>query len=67
MSVCKMAKRYYPRLWSEERIRTLVEAGRLTTEEAEEIVGHEVPVSTPVADNTVDKLAAAYLKGVDEA
>lgn len=67
MSVFEMAKQYYPRLWSEERIRALVEARRLTQEEAEEIVGHEVNVPAPVSDNIVDKLAAAYREGVSEA
>lgn len=38
MNVFEMAKQYYPRLWSEERIRALVEAGRLTHREAEEIM-----------------------------
>lgn len=38
MTVLEMAKLYYPRLWSEERIRALVEAGRLTEIEAEEVL-----------------------------
>ena len=38
MSVYEMAKMYYPRLWSEGRIRALVEAGRLSNEEAEEVL-----------------------------
>lgn len=67
MTVCEMAKQYYPRLWNEDRIRALVEAGRLTQEEAEEIVGHEVNVPTPAADSMMDKLAAAYREGVSEA
>lgn len=32
-----MAQKYYPRLWDKQRIDALVEAGRLTKEEAEEI------------------------------
>lgn len=40
MSVYEMAKMYYPRLWGRERIEALVSAGRLTPEEAEEIL-HE--------------------------
>ena len=39
MSVLEMARKYYPRLWDESRIRALVEAGRLTAEEAWEIMG----------------------------
>ena len=39
MSVYEMAQRYYPRLWDKQRIDALVEAGRLTKEEAEEITG----------------------------
>ena len=39
MSVYELARKYYPRLWSEERLRALVEAGRLTDEEVREIVG----------------------------
>ena len=38
MSVVELARKYYPRLWSEERLRALVEAGRLTDEEVREIV-----------------------------
>lgn len=39
MTVFEMAKNYYPRLWDENRIRQLVEAGRLTEEEYQAIVG----------------------------
>ena len=38
MDVFELAKKYYPRLWNKERILALVEAGRLTGEEAEEIL-----------------------------
>lgn len=38
MSVFDMAKKYYPRLWNKERVLALVRAGRLTREEAEEIL-----------------------------
>lgn len=38
MSVYDMAKQYYPRLWDRSRIEALVAAGRLTAEEAEEII-----------------------------
>lgn len=37
MTVFEMAKQYYPRLWDDARIEQLVQAGRLTKEEAEEI------------------------------
>lgn len=37
MSVYERAKLYYPRLWDKFRIEALVEAGRLTAEEAERI------------------------------
>lgn len=33
-----MAKQYYPRLWGPQRIADLVDAGRLTEEEAEAIM-----------------------------
>lgn len=39
MSVFEMAKQYYPRLWDKSRLEALVEAGRLTAEEYEEITG----------------------------
>lgn len=38
MSVYEMAKKYYPRLWSIERIEALYKAGKLTKEEYEKIV-----------------------------
>lgn len=41
MTVLEMAKRYYPRLWSRERIEALVAAGRLTEDEAREIYGED--------------------------
>ena len=37
MSVFEMAKQYYPRLWDKPRLVALVEAGKLTAEEAAEI------------------------------
>ncbi len=37
-----MAKRYYPRLWDKSRLERLVEAGRLTAAQYEEIVGEAV-------------------------
>lgn len=39
MSVFEMAEKYYPRLWSEDRIKTLLAAGRLTETEAAAILG----------------------------
>lgn len=38
MSVYELAKRYYPLLWDAGRIEALVKAGRLSEEEAEEIM-----------------------------
>lgn len=37
MTVYEMAKQYYPRLWDDARLEQLVQAGRLTQEEAEGI------------------------------
>ena len=41
MSVLDKAKKYYPTLWPIERLRTLVEAGKLTPAEYREITGEE--------------------------
>ena len=41
MTVYEMAKKYYPRLWSEDRIRALVDAGRLTKEEYREVTDQD--------------------------
>ncbi len=38
MTVFEMAQKYYPRLWDEDRIRQLVQAGKLTEEETQEIM-----------------------------
>lgn len=38
MSVYELALKYYPRLWNKSRLEALVEAGRLTEEELEEIM-----------------------------
>lgn len=38
MTVLELAKKYYPTLWSAERITALVAAGRLTQKEADAIV-----------------------------
>lgn len=40
MTVYEMAKKYYPRLWSAERIEKLYKAGKLTEEEYKAIVGN---------------------------
>lgn len=42
MSVFEMARKYYPRLWSLERLNALLEAGRLTREEYDALTGREV-------------------------
>ena len=41
MTVFEMAKKYYPRLWSIERIETLYKAGKLTKEEYEEVINYK--------------------------
>lgn len=38
MSIFELAKKYYPRLWNRARIVALVAAGKLTEEEAAEIL-----------------------------
>lgn len=40
-SVFELAKQYYPRLWDKYRIEALVEVGRLTEKEAQEILGRD--------------------------
>lgn len=35
----ELGLRYFPRLWDASRIEALVSAGRLTREEADEIIG----------------------------
>ena len=41
MTVYELAKKYYPQLWSKERIEALVRAGKLTEEEAADIMGDD--------------------------
>lgn len=41
MNVYEKAKEYYPRLWSKERLKKLVEAGHLSVKEYKEIVGED--------------------------
>jgi len=36
----ELARRYYPRLWDKSRIEALVKAGRLTADEAAEIMAN---------------------------
>ena len=38
MTVYEMARHYYPRLWSIERIETLYKSDKLTKEEYEKII-----------------------------
>ena len=38
MTVFEMAKKYYPRLWSKNRIDALYDAGKLTDEEYAELL-----------------------------
>lgn len=38
MDVCELAKKYYPRLWNEARLRLLEQAGRLTAEQVESLL-----------------------------
>lgn len=41
MSVFEMAKQYYPRLWSRERLQALLQAGKLTEGEFNELTAAE--------------------------
>lgn len=38
MTVEEMAQNYYPRLWGKARLEALVAAGRLTREQADNII-----------------------------
>ena len=42
MTVFEMAKNYYPRLWNINRIKQLVEAGKITPEQYKEITGEDL-------------------------
>ena len=42
MTAYEMAKKYYPRLWSKERLLALVQAEKLTEAEYKEITGDEL-------------------------
>lgn len=37
MTVYEMAKQYYPRMWGKERLQALLDAGKLTQSEFDEI------------------------------
>ena len=39
MNVFELAKKYYPRLWSLERLEALVGAGRLTEAQIRDLTG----------------------------
>ena len=41
MTTYELAKKYYPRLWSMERIEALYKAGKLTKEEYNSIINSE--------------------------
>lgn len=38
MTVKEMAQKYYPILWNKERIEALVTAGKLSREDADEVI-----------------------------
>jgi len=38
VTIFELAKQYYPRLWTRERIEALAAAGKLTAAEAKEIL-----------------------------
>lgn len=40
-TVFELAKEYYPKLWNKERIEALHDAGKLTDEQYEDLVGKE--------------------------
>ena len=42
MTVFEMAKNYYPRLWDINRIKQLVEAGKITPEQYKEFIGEDL-------------------------
>lgn len=46
MTTVEMAEKYYPALWDEKRLAMLVNAGRLTQEDAERILGKVSKVGT---------------------
>lgn len=38
MTIFEMAEKYYPRLWDKKRLEALVEAGRITQAEFDQLV-----------------------------
>ena len=42
MNVKELAKKYYPKLWDIDRLKKLVEAGKLTKADYEEITGEKI-------------------------
>ena len=41
MTVFEMASKYYPRMWSIERLQNLVKANKLTADEYKKITGED--------------------------
>ena len=39
MNVFELAQKYYPTLWSKDRLKTLVAAGKLAADEYQQITG----------------------------
>lgn len=55
MTVYEMAVQYYPRLWGKERIDALVEAGRLTREEADAVLATSEVTGAPQDNDAVSE------------
>ena len=53
--VKEKAKKYYPTLWNDERLRILVEAGKLTKEEYKEVTGNDYDQSDESEVNVHEK------------
>ena len=45
MSVYEMAKKYYPGYWGKDRLKKLVQAGKLAAEQYREITGEPYEVT----------------------
>lgn len=45
MTVSEMAQKYYPRLWSKERLEALLAAGKLKQEDFDSIVKENYKIS----------------------
>lgn len=50
MTVLALARKYYPRLWSRDRIEALAAAGRLSQEDADRIFEDAPPAEEPGED-----------------